>query len=522
MCSRNKAKPCPPITKDNVLEVLEFLYDQKVAPMEKRHVFEQFHNPPLRKGEFISVPLVLFLGQYSVGKTTMIKYLLGQEYPGSRIGPDPTTDTFTVVHYGEKQHEVMGATLMADPSLPFQCLSTFGSTFSTRIRGAALNSGLLKHMTLIDTPGILSGEKHTSNRGYDFATVSRFIADKVDLIILLFDISRLDISEEFKIVLQNIKGNEEKIKIILNKADSVDTQHLTRVRGALMWMLSKVISTPEVPRVYICSFSDEIAANGIPKRFHADYKELFEVFQRIPAKCMDRKVNDIIKRAKQVKIHALIMSECMRGWYRKNQRNLQGALKGGKLTKIFHNVRIQSQIPESYMPLQELFQQRGLESNVAGWNKLDKKMMEQLQEFIDVDIPNILKVMEHNEDPTESLRNYFHDLKSPLHRKTPKKVGSSSKKAKNVEKVSKKEEKIPEKPAPVINKAPPEPPRAPLMEGPAYENLVEMAKIEANNKGNAEGNNANEGKSTGPQNQIKVPEPPSGSNLVQTDLQSVN
>ena len=39
---------------------------------------------------------VLLLGQYSVGKTSFIRSLLGQNFPGMRIGPEPTTDGFTV------------------------------------------------------------------------------------------------------------------------------------------------------------------------------------------------------------------------------------------------------------------------------------------------------------------------------------------------------------------------------------------------------------------------------------------
>ena len=34
---------------------------------------------------------MLLLGQYSTGKTTFIKHLLGRDYPGIHIGPEPTT-----------------------------------------------------------------------------------------------------------------------------------------------------------------------------------------------------------------------------------------------------------------------------------------------------------------------------------------------------------------------------------------------------------------------------------------------
>ena len=41
------------------------------------------------------------------------------------------------------------------------------------------------------------------------------------------------------------------------KADGVDTQQLMRVYGALMWSLGKVLTCPEVPRVYIGNNTDQ-------------------------------------------------------------------------------------------------------------------------------------------------------------------------------------------------------------------------------------------------------------------------
>lgn len=43
---------------------------------------------------FFSRPMVMLVGQYSTGKTTFIRYLLEQDFPGIRIGPEPTTDRF--------------------------------------------------------------------------------------------------------------------------------------------------------------------------------------------------------------------------------------------------------------------------------------------------------------------------------------------------------------------------------------------------------------------------------------------
>jgi len=70
---------------------------------------------------------------------------------------------------------------------------------------------------------------------YNFCEVVEWMAERVDRIILLFDAHKLDISDEFRRVIEGMRGYDDKIRIVLNKADMVDHQQLMRVYGALMW-----------------------------------------------------------------------------------------------------------------------------------------------------------------------------------------------------------------------------------------------------------------------------------------------
>ena len=52
--------------------------------------------------------------------------------------------------------------------------------------------------------------------------VRRRFAERVDLIVLLFDPFKLDISDELTGVIRRFRGHEDKVRVVLNKsADSV-------------------------------------------------------------------------------------------------------------------------------------------------------------------------------------------------------------------------------------------------------------------------------------------------------------
>lgn len=220
---------------ESVSDGLKQLYRSKIKPVEEAYRFGDFYSPLLTDSDFDAKPMVLLLGQYSVGKTSFIKYLLGRDFPGAHIGPEPTTDRFIAVMHGKEDKTTPGNALAVSANMPFRGLEMFGNGFLSKFQGAQLDSPLLQHVTLIDTPGVLSGEKQRIGRTYMFTSVCGWFASRADIILLLFDAHKLDISDEFKETIEALKGHDDKIRVVLNKADAVDSQKLLRIYGSLMW-----------------------------------------------------------------------------------------------------------------------------------------------------------------------------------------------------------------------------------------------------------------------------------------------
>jgi hypothetical protein len=59
----------------------------------------------------------------------------------------------------------------SQPNTPYRSLSRFGVEFLNKFEGSQCPAKFLESVTLIDTPGVLAGEKHTAGRGYHFEKV---------------------------------------------------------------------------------------------------------------------------------------------------------------------------------------------------------------------------------------------------------------------------------------------------------------------------------------------------------------
>lgn len=148
---RSGARNQQPEAIRTVTSALKELYRTKLLPLEEHYRFGDFHSPALEDADFDGKPMVLVAGQYSTGKTSFIQYLLEQEVPGSRVGPEPTTDCFVAVMHGDTEGTVPGNALVVDPEKPFRKLNPFGNTFLNRCV-AGSQGGIFLSLAPISVP----------------------------------------------------------------------------------------------------------------------------------------------------------------------------------------------------------------------------------------------------------------------------------------------------------------------------------------------------------------------------------
>eukprot|EP01105_Mastigella_eilhardi_P007247 TRINITY_DN18750_c0_g1_i1.p1 TRINITY_DN18750_c0_g1~~TRINITY_DN18750_c0_g1_i1.p1 ORF type:complete len:505 (-),score=198.79 TRINITY_DN18750_c0_g1_i1:1420-2934(-) len=403
---RKSKEKLPPENHPSVIAGVKKIYAEKIRPAEAFYKFDEFHSPLLRDAEFDAKPSVLFLGQYSTGKTSFIRYLLESDYPGQNIGPEPTTDRFVAIMHGDSEAIIPGNALCVQSDMPYTTLSKYGNDFLTKFQASMVNVPILEDITIIDTPGVLAGEKQRLGRQYDFISVVEYFAQQADMIILVYDAHKLDISDEFRRVIECLKGNDDKIRLVLNKSDSITTQQLMRVYGALMWSLGKVMKTPEVMRVYIGSFWDQpykMTENAA--LFDSEREDLLKDLHQLPRLSTVRKVNELVKRCRLAKVHALLISHF------KNEMPLMG--KKSKQDELIRNLNTEyNKVMQKYQlspgdfPDINKFRERLQQHDFDKFPKLNPKLIELLDDVIARDIPNLVKMFPL-EQVTKAVTNPF-------------------------------------------------------------------------------------------------------------------
>ncbi|CAE7648923.1 Ehd1 [Symbiodinium microadriaticum] len=382
----------------NLMKTPQMIYEEKLRPLEKQLQFESFYDTAeLSAAYFTSKPMVLVLGQYSTGKSTLISKLLKAEYPGLRIGPEPTTDKFVAIMGGPSRQQLPGFALCSNPSQPFGQLQRFGSRFLERFEGALMPEEevpVLSCLSFVDTPGVLSGDKQRVGRSYDFEGVMGWFAENADLVIVLFDPNKLDISDEFRRCLEALgKKSESKIRFVLNKAEKLDRFELARVFGALMWSLSKVINSPEMPHVFLSPASNQLDLSPEALAFFQSEGERLrqELFQ-VPLDNTTRKVNDLLRRGRLLRCHALLVQQLLtlRGPFGRRKVLRETITDPVKLAAECAKVAQSSGIPLQDFPSAATLTAQFLKMGDTPVQEVPSPLLRKAEEALSKDIPALL------------------------------------------------------------------------------------------------------------------------------------
>jgi len=388
---------------DNVLGKMKHTYKTVLLPLEESSKFHEFHSSPLTEAEFTAKPMILLIGHFSSGKTTFIKYLLESDFPGIRIGPEPTTDKFIAIMHGKNEGVVPGNALVVDDTKQFKPLSKFGNAFLNRFQCSQMDNPVLESLSIVDTPGILSGQKQKVDRGYDFTSVVEWFAERCCRIILLFAAHGLDISDEYAELLSRLRGYDEKIRIVLNKADSVDHQSMMRVYGALMWSLGKVLNTPEVARVYIGSFWDNpLHFDHSRKLFELEEQDLMNDIQTLPRNVALRKLNDIVKRARLTKVHAYIIMHIksqMPAVFGKDAKKKELI---ENLQTIFETIQREKSISPGDFPDVEAMKEKLRKQDFTTFTTVSQNNLKKIDEMLSNDVAQLMQMIPMDDTSEEN------------------------------------------------------------------------------------------------------------------------
>ncbi|MBT6339816.1 MAG: dynamin family protein, partial [Desulfobacula sp.] len=167
-------------------------------------------------------PIVLVIGNYSSGKSTLINELLGQDI--QRTGQAPTDDSFTIITAGvagEEAREIPGSTLVNDDTLPFGGFKKFGERFMSHFLMKKMENPVLENMAIIDSPGMLDSVTE-KDRGYDYMAVLGEMANLADLIVLMFDPHKAGtIKETYTAIRSTLpeKSGEDRIIFVMSRVD---------------------------------------------------------------------------------------------------------------------------------------------------------------------------------------------------------------------------------------------------------------------------------------------------------------
>lgn len=264
--------------------------------------------------------MVMLLGNHSSGKSSVVNYITGRDI--QQTGVAPTDDGFTMIQRGHVDMDEDGFAATSNKDLFLEDLKPYGSNFLTRFklktREMPEDSKVPMNLILLDTPGMIDTPVQVSDRrsvegqlrGYDFLGVTRWFAQRSDLIVFFFDPSNPGTTgETLDVLSSSLKGMEHKIVLVLHKTDVFDrVTDFGRCYGALCYNLSKVLETKDLPFLYTTGLPTFLERKTTVVPREEILMQMSEVLQLI-ASAETHKVDTILSNAEIGIRGALLLSK---------------------------------------------------------------------------------------------------------------------------------------------------------------------------------------------------------------------
>jgi EH domain-containing protein 1 len=263
--------------------------------------------------------IVLLLGNFSSGKSTLINELFGTDI--QRTGQSPTDDSFTILTAPEGDsapQEIPGSGLLNNDQLPFTSLKKYGEQFTAHFTMKQVDSPPLENMAIIDTPGMLDAVTE-KDRGYDYNGVVGDLARLADLVVLMFDPHKSGtIREVYETIRNTLPGNsgEDRVIFVMSRIDECDNPaDLIRSYGTLCWNLSQMTGRKDIPRIFM-TYSDLLAKN--PEAMGGLNNERSELKEKILA-APSLRINHILQHIDTQAHELRLMAEAFTNFSRKGR-----------------------------------------------------------------------------------------------------------------------------------------------------------------------------------------------------------
>lgn len=260
-------------------------------------------------------PIVLIIGNYSSGKSTLINEFVGQNI--QRTGQAPTDDSFTVITSdpGIVNAETPGSTLVNDENLPFGHFKSFGEKLISHICMKQISSPKLSNMAIIDSPGMIDATSE-NDRGYDYMKVLGEFAKMADLIVLMFDPHKAGTIRETYNAIRNTlpeKSGEHRIIFVMSRIDECDNlSDFTRSYGTLCWNMSQMTGRKDIPHIYLTYSPTAVAPGTVADGWPQEREDLIQKIMNAPGFRINHILEDIDRQVNEVQIVAQAVGEFLK------------------------------------------------------------------------------------------------------------------------------------------------------------------------------------------------------------------